>query len=308
MREYGAHDLAHLAFNAPLALETQRLTQLPPNPGSDLHDTLRSTLAGNADDAAKSATDTWHSLRWIFRQPLPGPTYPKYLRREDRTNFDNEWYYIDKLSIPPPAPAPAPAQNSHSPSPTLLSVSQKIYDAETSRRESINTRCSTVLNTAGILGALVVAAGQLGLMLHARKLTGFTWPVLVFFLISLAYLGYSVIIALQVHGAIQGEVIDAYDLYADNPGQLQLDDYNLNVAKTQLLYAYYNWCMNNGFKYRLQSAQRALRNGVIAVIIAGGFSPWAITTTTALPRPTPVISSHATASVRLTSLTPFVKD
>jgi len=310
MRDYGAHDLAHLTFNAQLADATQRLVQLSPNPAADLHDTLRSTLAGNPDDAVRPADDSFRGWRSIFRQPFPGPAYPKYLRREDRINFDNEWYYIDRLSIQQPAPAPAPAQSS--PSPTLLSVSQKIYDAEVTRRESINTRCTTVLNTAGILGALVVAAGQLGLMLHGHKLTGFTWPVLILFLISLAYLGYSVIIALQVHGALQGEVIDAYDLYADNLGQLTLDPYNLNIAKTMLLYAYYNWCMNNSFKYRLQSAQRALRNGVIAIIIAGGFSPWAITpsssTTTALARPTPVISSHEMASARVTSLILFVKD
>ena len=125
-----------------------------------------------------------HSFRRIFRQLLPGPTYPGYLYNTDKTNFENYWHYITAIDVP--------GQNAQNASPTLLLISQKTYDAEATRRDSINGRCSTVLNTAGILGALVVAAGQLGLMLHDRPVSGATWPVLIFFLISLAYFGYSV--------------------------------------------------------------------------------------------------------------------
>ncbi len=68
-----------------------------------------------------------------------------------------------------------------------------------------------------------------------------------------------------------------------------------------LLYANYNWCLNNEFKYRLQSAQRALRNGVIAVIIAGAVSPWAVSSSaggaSGLPQTTSVVSSHAPARI-----------
>ena len=105
-----------------------------------------------------------------------------------------------------------------------------------------------------------------------------------------------------MQGGIQGDLIDAYDLWADNPGPPStIDTYNLNIAKTMLLYANYNWCLNNEFKYRLQSAQRALRNGVIAVIIAGAVSPWAVSSSaggaSGLPQTTPLVSSHAPASI-----------
>jgi hypothetical protein len=293
VKDPGAHDLTRPALNAALANPPGNP---PGDPAAALHGSLLPGLKGTA--AAGNPPDgTQHSFRRILRQLLPGPTYPNYLCNTDRANFENYWRYINALNVP--VHDPADAQKNASP--TLLSISQKTYDAEVTRRESVNSRCSAVLNTAGILGALVVAAGQIGLMLHDRPISGAAWPVLIFFLISLAYLGYSVIIALQVHGAIQGEVIDAYDLWADNPNGLTIDKYNLNIAKTELLYANYNWCLNNEFKYRLQSAQRALRNGVIAVILAGAVSPWAVSSSaggaSGLPQTTSVVSSHATAHI-----------
>jgi hypothetical protein len=288
MRDPGAHDLTRPLLNAALANPPGNL---PGDPAVSLHGSLLQSLKGIAAADGNPPDGQQHWFRQIFRQLLPGPTYPGYLCNIDKTNFENYWHYITAIDVP--------GQNTQNASPTLLSISQKTYDAEVTRRDSINGRCSTVLNTAGILGALVVAAGQLGLMLHDRPLSGYTWPVLIFFLSSLAYLGYSVIIALQVQGGIQGEVIDAYDLWADNSGN-PIDKYNLNIAKTVLLYANYNWCLNNEFKYRLQSAQRALRNGVIAVIIAGAVSPWAVSSSAGgangLPLTTPVISSHAPTS------------
>lgn len=290
MRDPAPHDLTRPLLNVALVNPPGNA---PGDPAASLHTSLLSGLKGTAV-AGNLPDGKQHGFRRIVRQLLPGPTYPSYLCNSDRVNFENYWRYISALNVPDHDPA-ATEKNA---SPTLLSISQKTYDAEVTRRDSINGRCSAVLNTAGILGTLVVAAGQIGLMLHDRPVSGAAWPVLIFFLISLAYFGYAVVIALQVHGAIQGEVIDAYDLWADNPNGNDIDKYNLNIAKTALLYANYNWCLNNEFKYRLQSAQRALRNGVIAVIIAGAVSPWAVSASGAsgLPQTTPVVSSHATAS------------
>lgn len=289
MKDPAAHDLAR-PFNAALA---QKPPAPPTNPVQLVHDKLSTMLNGTATENGQSPPDKWQGLRPILRQLLPGPTYPKYLRDSDTTTFENYWHFIDDLGLPP-------QDKDQISSPTQLSISQRAYDAEATRRDSINTRCSTVLSTAGILGTLVVAAGQIGLTLHKQSLSGSTWPVLIFFLISLAYLGYSIVIALQVHGAIQGDLVDARDLWSYNPAQTSINGYNLNIAKTMLLYANYNWCLNNDFKYRLQSAQRALRNGVIAVIIAGAVSPWAVSPSTsptgAPTQPTPPASSHATAN------------
>lgn len=301
MKDPGAHDLTRPAFRADVA---QATSNPPDNPAASLHETLTSMLNGAANSSGLSG-DKWHWIRPILRQPIPGPTYPGYLRDSDKATFENYWQFINNLA------PPQQYDKDKDSSPTLLSLSQKTYDAETSRRDSINGRCSTVLNTAGILGTLVVAAGQIGLTLHNHPVSGPAWPVLIFFLISLAYFGYSVTIALQIHGGIQGDLIDAYDLWADNP-QSEIYNYNFRIAKTVLLYANYNWCLNNDFKYRLQSAQRAVRNGVLAVIVAGAISPWAVSPSTsapgAPPQPTPSVSSHATASVQRTSFAPLVKD
>jgi hypothetical protein len=162
-------------------------------------------------------------------------------------------------------------------SPTLLSFSQKIYDAEATRRESINTRCGVVLSTAGILGTLVVAASQLGLIQQGGSLKPFAWIIYLFFVISLVYVLRSIMIALRVQGGIQADIVDAHDLQAGKPASF-LDQYNCNMAKTNLLYGTFNWCLNNKFKDQLHAAQLYLRNGLIAIIIAAVFSPWLLTT------------------------------
>jgi hypothetical protein len=250
----------------------------------------------------------------VLRQVFPGPYYPSNLREADKKSFDDYIHRIPSLeatiiaslktSASPGSKDTAqdgqkqPHNKDTSSSPTFLSMSQNIYDAVTSRRESINTRCAAVLGTAGILGTLVVAAGQLGLTLRSGPANNYTWAVLVFFLVSLVYLGYAIALALHVHGDIQGEVIDWNNLDTCNPRET-LDAYNFNVSLVLLTYANLNWALNNNFKHRLHSAGRSLRNGVIAVIVAGVLSPWAITSTTsgatgttgALPQATFVVSS-----------------
>lgn len=49
----------------------------------------------------------------------------------------------------------------------LLAVSERIYDTELSRLDGFITRSGFVLGAGGIFGALVVAAGQLGLITKA---------------------------------------------------------------------------------------------------------------------------------------------
>lgn len=322
MRQYAANDLVHQSLpDLSDVLEPKQVATAPPEkkaapakeeapkprpPGqvASLKEQLDELILHGKVKPDDTSAESQHVWRRTVRQVLPGPYYPRFLRRKDKGSFDD---YMQ--AVPPFKDAinalskdePKDSQNkTHdeiatdssrngqkqtqdkpdtSSSPTVLSASQKIYDAEVARRESINTRCTTVLSTAGILGALFVAAGTLGLNLKSGPVDNFTWTVLVFFLIALAYLGYSITIALHVHGDIQGEVIDWNDLVRCHP-EKTVDEYNFNVATALLLYANLNWCLNNNFKYRLHSAGRALRNGVIAIILAGALSPWAVTPTT----------------------------
>ena len=80
-------------------------------------------------------------------------------------------------------------------------------------------------------------------------------------------------------------VLGAQDLHRLGP-EISPNGYSVYLAKADLLYATSEWCLNNEFKYRLNSAQRSLRNGIIAVIIAGALAPRGCTER---PSPWPVI-------------------
>jgi hypothetical protein len=209
------------------------------------------------------------SWKVISRQLFPSGRYPANLRDADRRYLRGYQSDMDELGD---------GHEQHNYAPTLLTVSQKVYDGEISRRESINTRCGAVLSTGGILGALVVAAGQLGLMRQKGSFGFVTGLVWVLFGISLLYLGLSIAMALKVQGDIQGDVVGPHDLLLNDP-RLEVNKYDINTAKTYLGYAVTNWCLNNEFKSRLNSAQRYLRNGIVAIIIAGVLSPLLVNTT-----------------------------
>ncbi len=328
MRLYSANDLVHQSLNLTDLLKLQEAQTTPAGETTQKPSLLAQIKSHQAEfdqlimygnvtsDTTRAKLDTTQPTdrhprsRKILRQVLPGPYYPKFLRKIDQNSFDVYLDSIQPFKDDTPRATTDGAEdvqnkshdkNDTSSSPTVLSISQKIYDAEATRRESINTRCTTVLNTAGVLSALFVAAGQLGLNLRSGPVNNFTWAILVFFLISLAYLGYSITVALHVHGDIQGDLIGPDDIVASDPTR-PLNEYNFNIATFLLVYANLNRYLNTNFKYRLQSAGRALRNGVIAIIIAGALSPWAVTTSTSttgmlLPA-THLVGNHAVASIR----------
>jgi hypothetical protein len=220
---------------------------------------------------------------WI-RQVFPGWKYPPRLGEQDKCYYGKYNDAIREIA------SPKIGQGSYSP--TVLGASQRMYDEEASRRESINTRCSAVLSTGGILGALFVAAGQLGLAQHKGSFGIATWPLLAVFIIALVYLGSSIIMALAVQGSEKGNVMDPADIRAGGYSQ-DLDGYNIRLAKKNLTYTVLNYAVNNLLKFQLNSAQRNLRNGIIAIIVAGILSPWALHTTAAS---TPHLSkNHARA-------------
>ena len=260
MRYYAANDLEHPGLTDLLAQQKQEATVSSGDPVKLLFDSLNQSLKDDkAKDGSVQKTTPLRRTR-IYRQIVPRLKYPGNWSEKDLSSFDTYWEKeISKLNVEPDtaeAPDVKPeaqitsSADQHkntsdddqpkSSSPTVLSVSQKIYDAEVTRRESINTRCSAVLSTAGVLGTLVVAAGALGLIQQAGSHKPLAWIVYVFFVISLIYLICSIVIALWVHGDIQGDTIDPHDLVVGKP-TLLLDQYNCNVAKTNLLYGTFNW-------------------------------------------------------------------
>lgn len=202
-----------------------------------------------------------------IRQLIPGWKYPPALEAQDQSYFDGYNKAIDKI-----ANSPKPDGNYSS---AVLAASQRIYDGEASRRESINTRCGAVLSTGGILGALFVAAGQLGLTLKKGTFGGVGWLLLAVFLIALLYLGVSITMALAVQGSEQGNVVDPGNI-STGDHQQDIDVYNIQLARQYLKYTVLNYQVNNRLKFQLHSAQRYLRNGIIAIIIAGMLSPLAL--------------------------------
>ena len=300
MRYLAANDLQHLSFTAIPAPPDQEAVQAPDDPIPRLHTKLEEFLRiGRAKDGPDQEPNPPAGEK-IYRQFIPQSRYPRNWSQTDFNDFNTYWTEdIQVLSVTQDqadaghanheAPVAQGANEVKSSSPTVLSASQRVYDAEMTRRESINARCTTVLSTAGILGTLVVAASQLGLIHQGGSLKPLAWIVYIPFIISLIYLIFSIIIALRVQGDIQGEVFDAHDLRVD--ATRPLDQYNCSVAKINLLYGMFNWCLNNKFKYRLQSAQRCLRNGLIAIILAGALSPWALTSSTSGSTSAPTTTS-----------------
>jgi hypothetical protein len=166
---------------------------------------------------------------------------------------------------------------------SLLAASERLYDAEIARRDGFITRSGFILGSGGILGAIVVAAGQLGLMHEKGGSFGIaTWAVLILFLISLLYLAASLIVALGVQGlapvANFSIVVDPFDVSSQAADKTGAGSYNIHLAKAHLLYAIDNYKLNNEIAFRLHASQVCFRNAVIVIILTGALSPLALTT------------------------------
>jgi hypothetical protein len=205
----------------------------------------------------------------FFGQFIPAWRYPKAVGERDARCYKE---YNDAI-----AGLVSSARKPDDYGPAVLAASQRLYDDELSRRESINTRSGAVLSTGGILGALFVAAGQLGLMQQKGSYHVAAWFVLAAFLIALAYVGVSITMALAVHASLRGNVADPGDL-AVSASEMNPNEYNIHLATRNLTYTVRNYEVNNLLTFRLHSAQRCLRNGIVAIIVAGMLSPLALHT------------------------------
>jgi ABC-type transport system involved in multi-copper enzyme maturation permease subunit len=164
--------------------------------------------------------------------------------------------------------------------PVLLAASERVYDAEEARRDSFIARSGFVLGAGGILGALVVAASQLGLMHKKSGPFGIAaWIVLILFIVSLLYLGASLVIALGVQGVARIAALAAInpsDLAPRSIEEMNARNYNVQLAKLHLAYAIENYRSSSKMALRLYASQVCLRNGVIFLILTGMLSPLAL--------------------------------
>jgi hypothetical protein len=220
----------------------------------------RGASGGKAPGAKRHKQD-------FVRQLIPAWYYPKAVAEKDASWFAK--YNSDISALVSSAETPDKYGTA------ILAASQRLYDDGLARRESINTRCGAVLSTGGILGALFVAAGQLGLMQQKGSYGIAAWIVLVLFIIALAYVGFSIVMALAVQAALRGNVVDPGDLVI-SPSELNPDEYAIHLAKRYLFYTVQNYKVNNELMFQLHSAQRCLRNGIVAIILAGMLSPLAL--------------------------------
>lgn len=220
---------------------------------------------GNKAQAGRYREGSIHQL-------FPGWKYPSRLGDQDRVYFDR---YSNDIKALKDA-----AQNYEACGSAVLAASQKIYDDELASRESINTRCGAVLSTGGILGALFVAAAQLGLIQEKGKFGVLTGFLLAAFLIALIYIGFAIAMALAVQGQVKGSVVDPSNIARAEKSNV--NRYDMALAIDLLDYTVKNYGVNNDFKYKLHSAQLCLRNGIIAIIIAGMLSPWILRTAAAI--------------------------
>jgi len=228
----------------------------------------------------------------LLRQLFPGWKYPAQLHEQDGHYFVGYFNEIRALRDA--------AQNYVACGPAVLLASQRIYDDELARRESINTRCGTVLGTGGILGALFVAAAQLGLIQEKGKFGILAGFLLAAFIIALVYIGTSITMALAVQGQVKGNTVDPTNISTEKTNDAKM--YDMELAIDLLNYTVNNYEVNNDFKYKLNSAQRCLRNGIIAITIAGILSPWTLRTaasSVSITSPSPV-AYHRTAAPPLT--------
>jgi hypothetical protein len=203
-----------------------------------------------------------------IRQLFPGWKYPTKLGKQDESYFQGYSNDIRALE--------ETAQQHEVCGPAVLAASEKIYDDELARRESINTRCGAVLSTGGILGALFVAASQLGLIQEKGKFGVLAGFLLAAFIIGLVYIGCSITMALAIQGQVKGNVVDPSNI--STVDKADINRYQIRLAIKLMNYTVANYRVNNAFKFKLNSAQRCLRNGIIAIIIAGMLSPWTLRT------------------------------
>jgi hypothetical protein len=154
----------------------------------------------------------------------------------------------------------------------LRDTAMALYADEFRRRDSIEQRTAGLLGATAVVGALLVAAGQI-LLTSGRPAIGWSaWVILAFYVLSLVYFGVAVIIALVVLATSRGYVLGPDDVVAPNHATMaDAALYHRHLAARALHVTIGNYQTHNAQMGRLTRGLRSFRNGVMALLIAGVF-------------------------------------
>lgn len=144
----------------------------------------------------------------------------------------------------------------------LLDLSKSMFDSEEARRLSIDARAGQLLFAAGLLASLTGASQFLITPPHGHSFRHALSIISI--LVAFAYLAASAAIALKV----QGEAPRS-NFGPDEVAELsQCQTMSLAVAQKRLEYLVHNYRVNNLQSAYLGAAQKALRNGVLVILVA----------------------------------------
>jgi hypothetical protein len=154
----------------------------------------------------------------------------------------------------------------------LLTQSWKIFDNESARRTSIDTRAGAIMPAISLAATLVTGAGftvlkDTALPLNAR------WVILATLLTALVYLGRTTWQLFRVHGEVHRNTPDPTDLPPPPmPAWVQAEvpsPYDRALACKIMRYTIQNYRINNEQSDELFVAQKAFRNAIFAIAIGG---------------------------------------
>jgi len=151
----------------------------------------------------------------------------------------------------------------------LLAQSWKIFDNETGRRTSIDTRAGALMPAISLAATLVTGVGftvlkDAALPIDARSV------ILVTYVLALVYLLRTMLLLFVIHGQIFRYTVDPSDLptpAADVAGQTS--PYDRGLACRIMRYTIDNYQINNIQTNLLVIAQRSFRNAIIAIAFGG---------------------------------------
>jgi hypothetical protein len=151
---------------------------------------------------------------------------------------------------------------------TLLAQSWKIFDNESTRRNSIDSRAGALMPAIGLVASLVTGIGFTAFKDAAIPLNP-RWVILVTYVLALIYLVRTMLLLFVVHGRIFRYTPDPSDLSPTPPAAGTVSRYDRDLACKIMRYTIDNYQINNVQADALFVAQQTFRNAILAIAIGG---------------------------------------
>lgn len=173
----------------------------------------------------------------------------------------------------------------------LLAQSWKIFDNESARRGTIDSRASALMPATGLAATLVTGVGftvlkETAIPFSARII------MLVTFVLALVYLARTTVLLFVILGKVFRSTLDPTDLMppaavpAQN-GETIVSTYDRTLASKVLRCVVYNYKVNNVQSDTLFAAQHAFRNAIMVIVIGGAAAGLVIASAATLAALTP---------------------